>query len=389
MKKYYRTVIVGAGASGTAAAIRLGQLGKECLLIERSDRIGRKVALSGNGRCNLTNKNITVERYNDASFMGENLPDYGVIADFFRGLGLLTTSVGDLVYPASMSSSAVLDVLRYALERENIPLELSVEVVKVERAKSGFSVYTSSGQVVGCRYLVLACGSSAGGGADSLSLASSLGLSTVDFSPALTSFLSSSPMLKGLNGVRVNAGARLLQNGEVIARSSGEILFKDNEISGIAAFDLSRFVRGSEKSVIGLDLFPDLTQAELAQMLTERIALGLCTRENAHVGMTHKEIFGNIFRKLGENHVTQGNAFSIASMLKNYELVTSGVNPAKAQIMRGGVRTECLQNGYETNVDGLFVTGEMLDIDGACGGYNLSHAWYSGIRVAESIGAKS
>ena len=390
--------VIGGGAAGMMAALTAAQeADRRVVLIERQQRVGRKLLATGNGRCNLTNINAAPENYH-----GE-LPDFALPAlaaftprdtlDFFHALGLITvTEYGGRVYPLSNSANSVVDVLRFALERAGVEVRTSTVAREIRRRDKGYTVITDGGSIE-ADWLIAACGGAAGaklgGVMDGYELLKPLGHKRTKLYPALVQLITEPEYPRALKGVRADAKLSLMCSGALIAESTGELQFTDNGVSGPAAFDISRAVStGGEGLSLRVDFLREYGEDEITAMLkARRAALPELPAAELFTGMLHNRL-GRMLVKYA--------ALSANAALKTLsdEALSAAVNACKrftlkllgtegfdsAQITAGGIRTagfdpETMQSWFMPR---LFVCGELLDIDGDCGGYNLQWAWASG-----------
>ncbi len=391
-----RVVIIGGGASGMTAAITAAE-SHDVMLLERQSRVGRKLLSTGNGRCNLTHLGAGESSYHGApaEFIRPALAAFGPEAarDWFRSLGLLTVAEPDgRVYPYSDQAGSVLDVLRYALRRENIEIRTACPATGLIRREDGFQVETESG-AIDAEGVIVACGGAAGGKlggvTDGYRLLESLGHRTTKLYPALVQLKTGTGYPKALKGVKAQAALTLLRGGEALARTRGEVLFTEYGVSGPAVFDLSRWaVTAGEGTVLALDLLPDLTEEALWDLLTARrrmspdlpgeelLAGGLQSRLGR---MVYKYAGGKAGTPMAE--LPDRLLRSAAAACRRFELpVTGDLGLMNAQVTAGGVDTRDFDPRTLGSrlCPGLYACGEVLDVDGDCGGYNLQWAWASG-----------
>ena len=392
-------VIIGAGASGMAAAITASRdENNKIIILERQQRVGRKLLSTGNGRCNLTNINAAPEHYHGASrgFADDVLKSFtpNDTLKFFASLGLASSvEYGGRVYPLSNSANSVVDVLRFALERPNIDLRTSCSAKKIERRGQGFTVVTDSERIK-CDYVIVSCGGAAGGKVggvrDGYDLLAPLGHKCTRIAPSLVQIVTATAYPRALKGIRVNAALRLERGGKTIAESAGELQFTDNGISGPAAFDISRAAAENGTGDIHIDLLGG-SDVDVLSCLRRRVkALPSHGAEDALTGIVHNRLGKMIVKyagvspakPLGELHENELQA--IASACRDFVLPLRGTESFdKAQVTAGGIDTRKVDpKTLESKlVPGLFITGELLDVDGDCGGYNLQWAWASGVRA--------
>lgn len=397
--------VIGAGASGMAAALSARQAGHDVTLLERQERAGRKLMATGNGRCNLSNMNADKGGYHgeEPGFIRPALASFSPkeMREYFRKLGLLTVEEpGGRVYPLSNSANSVVDVLRYALEAAGVELRASVTVRKIRRSGNAFVVVTDAGDIR-TDALIVACGGMAGeklgGVKDGYELLKSLGHSRTPLHPALVQITTETGYPRSLKGVKADCELTLREGRRELGKSSGEVLFTENGISGPAAFDLSRAVStaGDRSMVIDIDLLRAYEGGQVYSMLCERrkTAPALPTAE-LFTGALHNRL-GRMIVKYAEldanKPLAELNDKDIAKAVdscKRFSLPVRGTEGFKdAQVTVGGMKTtefdpKTLQSRL---VPGLFACGEVLDVDGDCGGYNLQWAWASG-RLAGRLG---
>ena len=388
--------IIGGGAAGLMAAYAASRTHENhVILYERQARVGRKLLATGNGRCNLTNLNADVSHYHgaDPAFVRPALQALSVsdTLALFRELGLLTTEgEGGRMYPLSDSANSVLDVLRFAIDRDNVELKAGAPVLSVQRNKKGFLVETEAGKDF-ANEVIVACGGCAGsklGGVnDGYTILQSLGHSRTTLHPALTQITSDSPYPRSLKGVRAQATMRLERKGKVIAENRGEVQFTEKGISGIAVFELSRDVSTGGACDVILDFLPDYSAKEIFGLLKQRVdTLPMLSTEDLFTGILHNKLGRTICRaaEVSAEHIgdlTDKDLNKCAKVAKDFRIRAIGTGGFDtAQVTAGGIKTsEFDPHTMESRlVSGLYACGEVLDIDGDCGGYNLQWAWSSG-----------
>ena len=386
--------IIGAGASGLCAAIKLKQLSPQLsvALLERFDRAGKKIAVTGNGRCNLSNESISLENYHgaDPDFAYPILKDFDVDAlkCFLEPLGvLIKKSENGKLFPYSLQASSVADALRFETERLGVELLTNCEVQDIKKTNGGFSVFTN--ERIFCRAVIIACGGMAGGklGSDSgYRLLKSLGHGVTELSPAIVQIKTDTAFTKQLKGVKTDALVKV-PNGKQLL---GEVLFCDYGLSGPPVLQLSRYLKKGD--TISLDIMPEYNLRELSYMLNNRAkALKGIGNAEFFCGMLQKRLGQVVLKKCGfsiNNRVdfNDKDCKKIASVIKNFSFEYFGTTGfANAQVTHGGARTdEFSKHTYMSKKQkGLFACGEVLDIDGDCGGYNLHFAFGSGIAAAK------
>ena len=393
--------VIGGGAAGMLAALTAAENGHHVLLLERQSRVGRKLLATGNGRCNLSNYHVSPAHYHGgAGFCDFALSqfDVGETLQYFASLGLLTVSEANgRIYPMSNMAGSVLDVLRYALERPEIDLQTGQTVTAVRKMPEGFSVKTET-DTFSARCLILAAGGAAGskvgGGMDGDRLAKSLGHHRTALYPSLVQLKTDPTYPRALKGVKAQCGISICRGSQVLARNSGEVLFTEYGVSGPAIFDLSRSVSagGSDLTCL-LNFFPDWEEAEVLHWLSQRqAAMAAHEASTLLTGSCHTRLGQMICKSAGFTNqraagLTRDDLRRIARQATHFALpITGTCGFDQAQVTAGGLDTSefdprTLQSRL---VPGLYACGELLDIDGDCGGYNLQWAWSSG-RLAGKL----
>ena len=388
--------IIGAGASGMAAAIAASQnKNASVLLFERQSRVGKKLLATGNGRCNLTNVSAEAAFYHgdNEDFVCYALERLDVenTLDWFRELGLYTvTEESGRVYPYSDQANSVVDILRFALEKENIQLISGFEAEKVRKCGQGFVISGRDGQYR-CDKVIIACGGLAGtklgGSMAGYKLLKSLGHHITRLRPSLVQLRSSWSGCGALKGVRANCKAEIHHNGIFQRGSLGEIQFTQYGISGPVVFDISRDVCNSPGEwTCVLDFLPSMAELRLVSLLRERRKANWNIQE-LFTGILHNRLGrvltlgAGIGSQRQAESLTDQEVFALARMVKALEItLTEPMGMDCAQVTAGGaVTNEFDDHTMESKlVPGLYACGEVLDVDGDCGGFNLQWAWSSG-----------
>lgn len=406
-----KIIIVGGGASGIVAAIAAARTGAQVMILEKMDRIGKKILATGNGRCNFTNINCRPADLNSQleGFPQEVLTKFGVeqTMAFFNELGILPRVESEgRAYPLSEQASSVLDVLRMELDRLKIKVVCSSPVNLIERKKEGFSVYTEDGTQYKCNTIILATGGKAGAQygchGDGYSIAQKFGHSLALPRPALVQLLSNEWFFKRVKGVRTKGEVQLICDGKEVERERGEIQFTEDGLSGICIFNLSyqagACIEQKGKCVICIDFFPDNSFEDLKDMLYKRAEVSSHkSAEEFLIGMLNKKLIPVILKVTGIKDPAQPcdllktkELDKITEILKGWPIPIQKLNTWKdAQVTAGGINSnEIDPSTLESKiVRGLYFCGEVLDVNGRCGGYNLQWAWSSGY-VAGTEAAK-
>ena len=391
-----KVCVIGGGAAGMMAAITAADCGHHVLLLERQARVGRKLMATGNGRCNLTNLRVAPAYYHgeDSEFCIHALSAFDVetTLQWFERHGLVTTTEDNgRVYPYSNMAGSVLDVLRYALERENIELHTGCTVTRIRRRGSGFTVETDQGSFAADKVILCAggaAGGKVGGVMDGYQLAKQLGHHRTALYPSLVQLKTDPTYPRALKGVKADARIVLHRNGEILAQNRGEILFTEYGLSGPAIFDISRAAAtGGEGMMVDLDFLWHWTLPATYDWLQQR-------RKDAGKREASTLLAGTLHSRLGQmvckaagvttqpcDTLTDRDLQKISDCLRCFTLDIHGVcGFDQAQVTAGGLRTDEFdpQTMQSRLVPGFYACGEVLDIDGNCGGYNLQWAWSSG-----------
>jgi predicted Rossmann fold flavoprotein len=396
--------IIGAGASGMAAALAAAENANvKVILMERQTRVGRKLQATGNGRCNLSNIHA-----GEGSYHGEH-PDFVKSAieafspqatlGWFADLGLYTvTEDSGKVYPYSDQANSVVDILRLNLVKPNIELKLGFEVEKIQKNDAGFTV-SGNGETVACDKLIIACGglagSKLGGTMSGYKLLAKLGHKCTKLRPSLVQIKTGWGAVSALKGVRANCYVQILRDGKLFAESTGELQLTEQGISGPVVFEISRDVcYGPGEWTAKLDFLPDLAEEQINEIIASRRSSNL-PMEELLTGILHNRL-GRVLTKAAgvkgkefARELSNREAEEICRVVKSLEIpLTEPLGMDSAQVTAGGVLTEQFdENTMESRiVPGLYACGEVLDIDGDCGGYNLQWAWSSGRMAGLNAG---
>jgi len=400
-----QVIVIGGGAAGMMAALTAAEdKTNRVLLLERQSRVGRKLLATGNGRCNLTNIGAAIDNYHgeDRDFAAPALARFTPrdTLDFFHALGLLTvTEPSGRVYPLSDSANSVVDVLRFALAQRGVDVRCGCPVRDIRREKTGYTVVCDE-ETLHADDLIVACGGAAGaklgGVMDGYQLLKPLGHKRTALYPSLVQLLTGTDYPRSLKGVRADTALRLCGGDTLLAESGGELQFTEKGVSGPAAFDISRAAAtGGEGLTLHIDFLRQLGTDELLQLLRSRCET-FPKLESAELltGMLHNRLGRMLLKAAGAPQgvplaaLTEGQLTAVAAVCKDFTLpVTCTEGFDHAQVTAGGIRTagfnaETLESWFMPR---LFVCGELLDIDGDCGGFNLQWAWASG-RLAGRLG---
>lgn len=363
-----RVIIIGAGASGLACAIKLKQNNKntDVCILERLEYPGKKILATGNGRCNITN--TAAEHYRE-------------VKSFFESLGLMLKELEEgRVYPYSLKAETALSILLDECKKQDIKIITDCTAQFVVKTENGFLIKTSKGDLK-ADFVVAAAGGKAqsalGSDGSGYTLLKPFGHSITPLSPALVQLTSSSKYPRAIKGTRTRCGIKILINGREEASEYGEVLFTDYGLSGIAVMNVSAAVSkafaGGEKPkcLAVLDLIPELTEKE---------------------ALEHIKKFGNLKGILGTklDAITEkqsgGDHELQARAVKGWRLIITGTKGYDyAQITCGGIPMSEVEDFESKKTKGLYICGELLDRQFKCGGFNLDFAWHSGIAAADKI----
>lgn len=430
-EKHHKLLIVGAGAAGLTAAIMARDFGIDTAIVEGNDRIGKKILTTGNGRCNITNKSTTMasdetaallRKYhsNQADFPLSVLQQFGVdqTINFFSMLGLPLTHLEDgRMYPMSLQAGSVLDIFKLALEERNVPVyfkhKVSDVTVSSKYSQPRFTIHcqkeTEEGGVeevvITSDYLFLCTGGltapRTGTDGSGYTLAQRLGHTLIKPLPAIVQLKLNYPYLKALSGIKFEGLAHMIVDGQTMRSEYGEILFTDYGISGPAILQLSRVASynlAQDKSVvISVDLMPNRSEDEVVDFLEMHWGIfGYRTVSDSLIGIINKKLIPVIMKEAGINHqpnllcqdLMSTTKQKIFQIMKRWEFIVTGTNGFTfAQTTAGGIDTAEIDNRTLESklVPGLYLAGEVMDVDGDCGGYNLQWAWSSGYAAAKAL----
>lgn len=357
-EKIYDAIIIGGGASGLTVASVAKNRGKNILVIEANKRVGRKILLAGNGKCNISNEKVSAENYNNP-FVEKFLEKSYKVAEFFQTVGIVTRTLDGRIYPYTESGNTVLNLLRKDLSDDIVTEE------KVEEICFSDGVFSVNGRKA--KKVVLCTGGITSGGINSYFLLKKFGHVVTPLYPVLTPLKSDVKYTKALAGIRAKVKLSLLCDGKRVYAERGELLFKENGLSGIVSMGLSRHINPNGNYSVSIDFAPDFDLNELPNINAE--------------GLLQRAVLSAVERQAKDRNI------HLVKAMKDFIVnsVKSG-DTAVAQVTRGGLSTEQFDETLESKLKkGIFACGEVLDVDGECGGYNLHWAFLSAIIVGENL----
>ena len=390
--------IVGGGMGGICAAIMLSEAGKKVTILERQDRIGKKLLLTGSGKCNISNVSMDASHYiSDKPGMVSGLIErFGreEVRSYLGGLGIELCEKNGYLYPVTRQARTVLDVLRFKLEENEVETLTDVYITKAEKRDGVFELSSRDGRTFTAHKCIFACGGLAGiygeekeNGYEALKQA---GHKIIKTYPALVQLLTVEE-LKAVAGIRCDVNVSLIKNGKLIAKEQGELQITEKAMSGIAVFQLSRYMEHAGGAALKIDFLPYVTDDSMvkerfgrfherelerffAGWLDKKLAIYLIKRAGLKPSMKAAD--------LGEETVAE-----LIHEIKNEVFELKGSNGYKnAQISGGGIALSEVNEYMEScKIPGLYIIGEMLNVCGECGGYNLHFAMASAYAATQGI----
>ncbi len=402
--KQIKTAIIGGGAAGLFLATTLSENNGKIMILERGERLGRKLSATGNGQGNVTNADALNAEYFSSEKEGAARAseivrafDDRSLKEYLRALGLLliTDSKGR-VYPAGRQASSITDALRFCVERKGVEVCLQTRVVAIEKAKKGFilTAQTPTGtEKISAENVALCAGGKAaknfGTDGSAYALATDLGHTVTPLYPSLVQLKTDTTHSKTLKGIRINDG---LVRAEVVGENArsvtarGDIIFTDYGVSGDAIFRVSAFIaKWAEKTRLELDFLPTFTEEEIYTVLAKKHA--------DFPSLDKRELLGGIVNNQVGRAVlkrAEGDLLTAAKLVKAFPLsVTGSLGFDYAQVTKGGIPLSEMDRDLQSKFcKGLYFAGEILDVDGQCGGFNLQWAYSSARVVAKAIDKK-
>lgn len=402
--------IIGAGASGMMAAVTAADYGAEVTVFEKNDRVGKKLLVTGNGKCNLGNLTFDTGQYycDDAEKLGSFFDKFSTwdTVSFFESGGMLVRNRNGYLYPCSEQASTVLDIFRKLLRERNVSLITQAAVEDpLYDGKRGQFLVKAHNESFWFDSLILSVGGPAsqkkGGGHSGFAMAERFGHKIHALAPGLVQLRSKEAFLKGMAGVRARGDAALYIDEKEVSREAGEVQFTETGISGIPVFQFSRTaaygLMEGKKVAVKINFFPDYEKKAFEYLFRQRFeAMRENTLEDFLLGIANKKVNFALIRKEGfrpGDRVAELGFSGIQRLMWDYQGLTipvSGTNGMEsAQVCAGGVDfSEVDMELQSRKQPGLYLTGELLDVDGKCGGYNLQWAWTSGYIAGRSAARK-
>ncbi len=398
----WHTVIVGGGAAGLAAAIfcARGLGGEQVLLLEKAPRVGKKLLATGNGTCNITNRHADPTHYHGedaARFCAPALAAFPPSAclDFFKSIGIVCAPrEAGREYPLCEQAAAVLDCMRLELSSLGVTERCDTAVTAITPSKNGFTVHTAA-ETVSARHVIVCTGGAAapslGGSAEGYTLLTALGHRKTPLFPSIVQVKTDVTYIKAMKGLRTDATVTFWLDNKPLCSHTGELLFTEYGLSGPAVMQISRMVGDWERHKRGvmtatIDLLPSFTAEELQAELSRRPAR---SAEHFLTGLLHKRIGQTVCRAAGlslSDPVT--DTARLSQLIKQFPVTVHGTQGfGGAQVTAGGIATADIDpvTLQSRLVEHLYLIGEVVDVDGDCGGYNLQWAWASAYAAAQAV----
>ena len=404
----YDGIVIGGGPAGMLASIVAAQQGAKVLLLERNDRLGKKLLITGKGRCNVTNsctaQEVLLNIPRNGRFLYSAMESFppASIMEFLENSGCkLKVERGNRVFPVTDKSSSVLEALRNQMHRSGVQVR-TARVQEILTDENGVAGVKTAGESLSARWVILATGGmsypTTGSTGDGYEMARKLGHDVTGLVPALTA-VEVSEDITALKGARVKAEACLYRNGEMIFSERGEVQFREDSLSGICVMNMSRYIKRDGEYKIRLNITPDFSRRELKTMLRNKMSLTGLTAAEALKTLVKGQLILLVLKEAcispDEEGVSiladTGKYEKLADALECLEFAVKGLKGwNEAQVTAGGVVLSQVDSiTMESKVvPGLFFSGEVLDYDGPCGGYNLHHAWLTGIRAGRGMALK-
>jgi predicted Rossmann fold flavoprotein len=398
--------IIGGGASGMMASITAARSGAKVTLFEANDRVGKKILVTGNGRCNLSNMKMDSLFYesDDVSFVNSCINNFSTKETilFFESIGVLTKEKNGGLYPVTDTATTILDALRFALKRYQVSIKCNSKIKEICKKNDRFLI-------TGCKTefnkVIIATGLFASKNTEAakygVEIAEQLGHSIIKILPALVQLRCEGTYFNNVAGVRTNCSIRSFSNDTFLEQAKGELQLTNYGVSGIPVFQLSsriaRELYSKNNVVLRIDFVPWIVKEDIASFVSSRLLLmNDSTIEEFMNGIVHKKIIqvalntNNISLNEPLKNISEKKLISVINLLKNWNIKVIKTNSfEQAQVCTGGIPLKEISPFFESKTEkNIYFIGELLNIDGICGGYNLQWAWTSG-SIAGSHAALS
>ena len=390
----YDYIIIGGGASGVSAAIKLGREKKQVLVLEKNNTILKKILVTGNGKCNFFNDDQSITHYHshDKNLIPLliNKENIEKVKAFLSSLNFKYKNINGLYYPTSNQAQTVANRLEQIAKLNNVKIKNNFEVTKIEKEKDHFIIYSDNEKLL-CKKLIISSGSSAYQKTNTIDLLNSIGLKTTDINPALVQLESDAYFVKNWGGVRQDAEVSLYEDNNLISKEKGEIQLTNYGISGICVMQQSYIVDELIKDNKHITAHINFLKEESINSLKEYFnKISNYNILDAMIGLLNKKLANVILEICKINNTSTWNNLDseTKSLLINNILdfklnITKTNGFSSAQTVYGGISLKDINlNNMESKIiDNLFLTGEVIDLTGECGGYNLTIAWLTGVLV--------
>lgn len=405
---YHDLIIIGGGSCGIISAIKANDLGIDVALIESNDRIGKKLLTTGNGRCNLTNENLTIDKFHsdNNNFFRDIITDFNLdhTLNFFKSIGIHTCKLDSgKIYPLSLQASSVIDIFRMNLEDRNIPTYMNNKVINITKNSDNIFEVVTLLDKYSCKKVLLCTGgksyTKSGSDGSGYKLAKNLGHSIIPTTPGIVQLKLKYDKLKAISGVKFESYCSVAINGEVRRCEFGEILFTDYGISGPSVLQLSRIASRGILNNDSVSLHVNLMNLNYDEIIDLfETHFGVFSYRSIFdnlVGIINKKLIPVVLKECGilDIHtptysVEYEYRNKLYTLLSDWEFKVIDTNTFEnAQVTIGGINTkevDCIT--LESNlINGLYFGGEILDVDGDCGGFNLQWCWSSSSAAVKSI----
>lgn len=389
--------VIGGGAAGLAAASSAARCGARVLILEKLPRVGKKILLTGNGRCNLGNRNTDPINWNGSVRQRSAiLAAFGDAEAYFAARGLYCRTDQDgRIYPMSNTAASVLDALRFDAAAHGVEMLCDASVTAIRQEKDGFCLETEQTHIFAKKVIFAAGGSAApncGTDGSSFALIRQWHKPSV-LTPALAPIKTDPKLVSALKGMRLGARVILDTDGRCTADSEGEVQFADGALSGICVFDLSRFVRTDRRQTLTLRLLPAWSDEQIHKCIKSLFGLRCdLPAEELLTGLVPKRVGQVILKNCGispsmiVSQIPREYRRRIPEQFISWQFPVRGAAPfSAAQVTAGGIKGEDVnENLMSRRCKGLYFAGECLDVDGRCGGFNLQWAWASGVHTGRA-----